>query len=190
MNALHEYVVNEVRTVSASWFQETVGAGVPSPVAVVLFTALTVWLPAAQSQELGRLFLTPQQRQSLEQLRNAPPAPPQVVEVPPPVVESNLPPPVEQLPQEEILPAAPPPNVPPITVNGLVLRSNGQSTAWVNGQNTIEGDFSFQHIRVGRPSGRAVPIVTPEHLPDVRLKPGQTYDPTTNTIVDIYQDVQ
>jgi hypothetical protein len=32
--------------------------------------------------------------------------------------------------------------------------------------------------------------VTPEHLPDVRLKPGQTYDPTTNTIVDIYQDVQ
>ena len=137
------------------------------------------------AEDLGRLFLTPEERVQLERARHPPPA---VVAVPaptPPIVDANLPPPVDELGADQILPDAPPPNVPPITVNGVVMRSNGQSTAWVNGQNTQDGDFSADNIRVGAPRGGRVTIVTPEHLPDVQLKPGQTYDPSTNTIVDV-----
>ncbi|MFO1434926.1 MAG: hypothetical protein U1F34_00605 [Gammaproteobacteria bacterium] len=148
--------------------------------------------PPLQAEDLGRLFLTPEQRAELERLRNGivetPPVvvPPPVVEQPPAVVQSDLPPPVPELGAEHILPIAPPPAVPPITVNGVVLRSNGQGTAWVNGQNTSDGDFSADNIRVERPRSKVVQLRTPENLPDVRLKPGQTYNPATNTIVEPY----
>jgi hypothetical protein len=140
--------------------------------------------PVATAEELGRFFLTPEQRAELERLRHAPPEP-VVPPVPPTVVEADLPPPITELPREQMLPPAPPPDVPPITVNGVVIRSNGESTAWVNGQNTLEGDFSSDNIRVERPRGRSVHVITPEHLPNVTLRPGQTYDPSTNTIIDI-----
>ena len=102
------------------------------------------------------------------------------------MVQGELPPPVPELGAEHILPNAPPPTIPPITVNGVVLRSNGQGTAWVNGQNTYDGDFGADNIQVARPQGKIVQIRTPENLPDVRLKPGQTYNPATNTIVEPY----
>lgn len=146
--------------------------------------AASAWHSAAAAEELGRFFLTPEQRAELERLRHAPPEP-VVPPAPPPVVDADLPPPITELPREQMLPPAPPPDVPPITVNGLVIRSDGESTAWVNGQNTLEGDFSSDNIRVERPRGRSVHIITPEHLPNVTLRPGQTYDPGTNTIVDI-----
>lgn len=146
--------------------------------------AAGAWNPVAAAEQLGRFFLTPEQRVELERLRHAPPAPVVPPAPPPPVVEADLPPPVTELSREEMLPPAPPPDVPPITVNGVVIRSNGQSTAWVNGQNTLDGDFSSDNIRVDRPRGESVHIITPEHLPDVTLKPGQTYDPGTNTIID------
>lgn len=147
--------------------------------------AAGAWKPAAAAEQLGRFFLTPEQRVELERLRHAPPAPVVPPAPPPPVVEADLPPPVTELSREEMLPPAPPPTVPPITVNGVVIRSNGESTAWVNGQSTLEGDFSRENIHVDRPRGKSVRIVTPEHLPDVTLRPGQTYDPATNTIIDI-----
>lgn len=140
----------------------------------VLSAMAATW---AQAQELGRLFTTPAERAMLERLRHAPPP----VQTPPPVVVIE---PAQPTVPAEVLP---PPLVPPVTVMGVVLRSNGEGTAWVNGQNTYEGDFSGQNIHVDSPRSLAVPIDTPEHLPDVRLKPGQTYDPATNTIVDVYQ---
>ncbi|MGQ0657844.1 MAG: hypothetical protein ACT4NU_07085 [Chromatiales bacterium] len=145
-------------------------------VAIGLFLSLAT--ASMQAQELGRLFMTPEEREMLERLRAAPPRPPAPPVQPSPVTVVEPPPP------EEVLP---PPQVPPITVNGVVLRSRGDGTVWVNGQNTYEGDFGDEHIRIDRPRSVAVPIDTPEHLPNVRLKPGQTYDPATNTIVDGYQ---
>jgi hypothetical protein len=152
--------------------------------------AIAMFPSAPHAQELGRLFLTPEERLELERRRDGiVPQAPVVVDKPAPmepaVVQGELPPPVQELGAAKMLPEAPPPEVPPITVNGVVIRGNGQTTAWVNGQNTMEGDFSADNIRVGRPQGKVVPIETPENLPNVRLKPGQTYDPSTNTIVDI-----
>ncbi|MCG3202953.1 MAG: hypothetical protein NFCOHLIN_02839 [Gammaproteobacteria bacterium] len=160
-----------------------INAGGAGMLLALSMAAASAWNPAAAAEPLGRFFLTPEQRVELERLRHAPPAP-VTPPAPPPVVEADLPPPVTELSREEMLPPAPPPIVPPITVNGVVIRSNGESTAWVNGQNTLEGDFSRENIRVVRPRGESVRIITPEHLPDVTLKPGQTYDPGTNTIID------
>lgn len=146
-------------------------------VTLVLGVLSALAATSAQAQELGRLFTTPAQRAMLERLRHAPPP----VQTTPPVVVIE---PAQPTVPAEVLP---PPMVPPVTVMGVVLRSNGEGTAWVNGENTYEGDFSRQNIKVDGPRSLAVPIDTPAHLPDVRLKPGQTYDPATNTIVDVYQ---
>lgn len=60
---------------------------------------------SAHSQELGRVFFTPQQRQELDRRRDTP----AVVENEPAVVESL------------------------VTINGHVKRSSGKSTTWING---------------------------------------------------------
>jgi hypothetical protein len=145
----------------------------PGAAAVLIATCVLCFpLGSARAEALGRLFTTPQQRAVLERLRHAPPpAPkPKVVEQPKVVVP-------------------PPPEVPRITVNGVVIRSDGDSTAWVNGQSTGEGRDEIDSVQVNprRIRGLAVPITTPSNLPDVRLKPGQSYDPATGTVVDIYQ---
>lgn len=85
---------------------------------------------AVAAAELGRLFLTPQQRAELDKRRAVNAAEAETV------VESTL------------------------TVNGLVIREGGKSTAWVNG--------------------------VPQHGPDAAaaVRPGAAYrDPETNAAV-------
>ncbi|HTT08739.1 MAG TPA: hypothetical protein VMH34_08105 [Gammaproteobacteria bacterium] len=121
---------------------------------------------------LGRLFTTPAEREELQRLRTAPPV----------VAKPGPPPaPVAEAP-------APPPEVPPVTVNGVVVRSHGEGTAWVNGKNTYDGDLSADHVAVDTRGlrGARVTVETPGHLPDVGLKPGQTYHPETGQITDLY----
>ncbi len=128
---------------------------------------------------LGRFFTSPAERSRLEQIRHAPP----VVQAEPvaPVVEPE--PVVEKTPP-------PPPEVPGITINGLVKRSHGPSTAWVNGQSNLEGDLESQYLRVDRQAiGDSVRIDIPVTGDSVRLKPGQTYQPGEARIVDIEGNV-
>lgn len=150
------------------------GAGTTAALAALL-VAVT-GLSSAPVQALGRLFLTPKERIMLEKRRHAEQQQPQPLVMTPPE-------PVEPEPE-----AAPPPEVPSITVNGVVQRSDGESTAWVNGMNTQTGDLSSQSITVEPKGieGEKVRIKTPKHLPDVELKPGQTYQPTIGDIVDVY----
>ncbi len=139
-----------------------------------MLTLLIALLTAgpATAEPLGRLFTTPEERAQLQLLRNAPP-----------VVVKPTPPP---MPVVEAQPA--PPEVPPVTVNGVVIRSHGESTAWVNGKNTYGGDLSADHVTVDTHGlrGARVTVETPGHLPDVGLKPGQTYHPESGRITDIY----
>ncbi|MGH8580510.1 MAG: hypothetical protein ACREVK_10465 [Gammaproteobacteria bacterium] len=89
---------------------------------------------AAKGAELGRLFTTPQERAALDELRREGPKPVAAPEkVAPPVTS-------------EPAPAAKPPQ--PITVNGLVRRSDGANTVWVNGVNSLEGEFDSQGFQV------------------------------------------
>jgi hypothetical protein len=115
---------------------------------------------AAQAPPIGRLFFTPAERQQLDQQRGGVPAP-AVAEAP--------------------AAAAPPPAPPePVTLNGIVRRSSGKTTAWLNqvpqddGQNRVSGPPSKPALTLQLPSGR-----------EVLLKPGQRVEQSAGTVSDV-----
>jgi hypothetical protein len=97
-----------------------------SPIAVARFffaLALTlpcVAAPAAATEELGRLFLTPQQRQDLDRRR----ATNRAEEEAPQIKEG------------------------PLTLDGHVQRSSGKTATWINGVPQYDGDSGRDPTRV------------------------------------------
>ncbi|MGH8584185.1 MAG: hypothetical protein ACREWG_15695 [Gammaproteobacteria bacterium] len=138
--------------------------------AIQLCLLLTI---AVTAQDLGRLFTSPEERAALDASRNRPP--------PPAVPVAPEPTPVEA---EE-----PPPPVSFVTVQGIVRRSRGPNTVWVNGENSTYGLAPEQGVRVDSSQARegTVPVRVRNPRLDVGLKPGQTLDPATARVVDIYQ---
>lgn len=71
-----------------------------------------------------------------------------------------------------------------VTVNGIVIRSGGKSTIWLNRTPLREG----QSIPVGRPTGTpkppAVDVILPGQPGAQRIKPGQSYDPSSGSITE------
>ena len=140
----------------------------------ILFLAFTPNTLAAD--DLGRLFTTPQQRNALEKLRSQKPV--EEIKIPDitfaePVIEEQK------------------PVIGGITVNGLVYRKGGKSTAWVNSANTFEGSFGNEYIQIDAQSIKPedVEIVIPINEKKVNLKAGDTYDPETDQIFSSgYQD--
>ena len=136
------------------------------------------WPLSAHAQsELGRLFTTPAERKALDRLRLeaqfARPAP-----------EPAPPPATSPAPQQ---PAGP--VVSRLEVNGIVRRSGGPATVWVNGAQVERGMVSREGLRVqsaGRPAD-GVRVRLPSGLSTVRLKPGQAVDVTTGSLVDAYE---
>lgn len=90
------------------------------PTARLAALAVSAWLllmasgpsAVAEEQALGRLFFTPERRQQLDRQR-----------------EMNL------LDEQQI------PADPTLTIDGIVTRSSGRRTAWVNGQAQHEDDL-------------------------------------------------
>lgn len=122
---------------------------------IALLVTLAIVRPApADARELGRLFFTPEQRTALERNRFAPP--PKEAPKPAPRVE------------------APPP--PGVALNGVVTRSSGHSTTWVNGV--------ARHDAPGvGPVTARVPIA--ERRQSVPLKVGESYDPGSGARSDV-----
>jgi hypothetical protein len=129
----------------------------------------------AQGAELGRLFTTPQERAMLEKSRHQPA----------PQVEKQ-PKRIEKKPSSVAEEVKAPPR---ITINGVVSRTDGTSTVWVNGMNSLDGDLNAQHIYVDSSStrGEKVTIRLPNSPLELRLKPGETYEPSASTVIDGYQ---
>lgn len=138
----------------------------PAGAALVALAALAALLTAAparsQGTDLGRLFTTPAERATLDLRRNgAGPAynNPQLGAAP------ALPAPV----------ASPPPPPPePVQLNGVVRRSSGKSTVWLNQQPQIDGSNHLQDdqsLSLRLSSGRIV-----------ILKPGQSFNPADGTV--------
>ncbi len=119
---------------------------------------------------MGRLFTTPEERAMLESARHLPSA----------EVE-------REEKQESVIPEVDIPQS--ITINGVVSRSDGNSTLWVNGLNSFEGDLDAQRFEIDPHRIRAgeVVIQLPNNLGSVRLKPGETYEPAISTVIDSYQ---
>ncbi|MEC5160288.1 MULTISPECIES: hypothetical protein [unclassified Janthinobacterium] len=128
-----------------------------------LSLALACGAAQAASAPLGRLFATPAERAQLDARRDghagagapaAAPAPPAAA------VES-----------------APAPAPAPTTLDGVVRRSGGKSTVWLNQMPQREADD-----RLGAdPAAAALSLQLPSGQ-TVILKPGQSYNPTEGTV--------
>lgn len=110
----------------------------------------------AQSPQLGRLFLSPEQRAQLDAQRYGPPAPD-------PAIAAPAPPP-------------PPPPAPPVELNGVVQRSSGRSTVWLNQEAQNE---PHNRLASGKPGTLTLRLSNGQV---VLLKPGQRYDPASGTV--------
>lgn len=107
--------------------------------------------PAPQAEEaLGRLFSTPERRQALDRQR-----------------QMNIP--DSRQANED----------PTLTINGMVTRSSGRRTSWVNGAPQNENEIS-SGIRItprGRDSGKVVVQVSDSPTANARV--GETVNRTT-----------
>ncbi len=131
--------------------------------------------PAAQAEDkFGRFFTTPQQRQTLDELRERRPE-----DITIELAEDDF---GEEPEQQERIPI----NV--IRFRGLVHRHNGKSTAWLNDGNTYEGGIGSQYIDIDRivPGGIILDITGDERK--VELKAGQSYDPSGKKIHDLIRE--
>ena len=90
----------------------------------IVLLALTLAVAAAEAQELGRLFFTPEQRAALDARRRA------------------------RLPDNPASVAA----TPVTRVDGFVKRSAGPSTIWINGEWTTESAPEAPRITEPAPS--------------------------------------
>ena len=108
----------------------------------------------AQADALGRLFYTPEQRAMLDLARRTTPLRTNSSEAEPNVAQGFM-------------------------VNGVVTRSDGLRSTWVNGHLEQSVDHSGKHGRnqahVQLPGG------------EIKLKVGQSYNPTTGRVEENYR---
>jgi hypothetical protein len=120
----------------------------------------------------GRLFTTPEERAMLDRLRAGKPDP--------------KPPETAQTSSGAGSMAGP---GKPVRVDGVVRRSRGPSTVWVDGEALPAGGRTADGVQV-RPAGKApgaVYLKVPNGERAVRLKPGQRYDPSRGVVTEAFQ---
>ena len=111
-------------------------------------------LPLMAQAELGRLFHTPEQRAFLDLARKTGPES-AIVEPDAPSTEQGL------------------------SVSGIVTRSDGKRSTWVNGR--VEHDAAVS----GKRDGSQVWVKVPGG--EVKLKVGQSLDPATGQVAESYR---
>jgi hypothetical protein len=123
-----------------------------TPRTLALLALLT--LAPVHAETLGRLFHTPEQRALLDQTRRNTPA-------------------------GVLSPDNSAADMPGVTVNGIVTRSDGKRSTWVNGrmENGTIGGNGNGSVRMTLPSG------------DVQLRVGQHIDPASGQVTESYRRV-
>jgi len=129
------------------------------------------------ADELGRLFTTPAERNMLEKLRHEEPREIEIQDI---IVEEEV---TEEVKEK--------PEIGGITINGLVYRKGGKSTAWINNSNTYEGDLSNQYLRISTENiePENVQVEIPESVTKITLKVGETYDPNADKVTDLTENI-
>jgi len=124
---------------------------------------------SAEAQDLGRLFFSVEERALLDDARR----------------DMDL----RQIPVQRSTRQPAQPSVTELTFGGSVVRGDGETTTWINGQRVLPGDATREGIRVaptGDPGG-AVRITLPSGVGSIELKPGQKIHVVTGTVVDAYE---
>jgi len=122
---------------------------------------LLIPLTAYGADTLGRLFFTPDQRAQLDTLRTKRVVASQTKEEPPPEV---------------------------VTYNGIVRRSDGKTTVWVNNQALSEADLRDKPAIAGRVSrdGKIVLQTTQSGTARTQLKVGQSAELLSGQVAESY----
>jgi hypothetical protein len=121
----------------------------------------------AYADNLGRLFTTAEERQKLEKIRQRVEPEDNFETVKVEKVVEPVMPEKEVVQREEIY------------LKGLVHRSDGKSTAWINDSNTFDGDLESQFIQVSDEQIKSdqVTIIMPDDSTHVELKVGEAFTP-------------
>ena len=150
---------------------------------MLILTAL-VGLPGvageAAAQRLGRLFTSVDERASLDTIRYEAQFARQQA-APEPEPEPQLIAPVASQPRA--------PAVSRLTINGVVRRSRGPGTVWVNGDRVQRGETTREGIAVdsARSGAGGVRLRLPSGTDTVALRPGQQIDIESGTVVEAYE---
>ena len=143
-----------------------------------LILAILLCLPAAalaQTEAFGRVFFTPQDRTLLDDARRK-----KVREVP----RAAAPRRVAVAPQPVAQPERPSGNV---TLNGIVRRSDGEATIWVNGV-AMPADAQTGKVQVAPNTSQSGVIRIPnaDSAGSVELKVGQKLDLSSGNVTERY----
>ncbi len=131
---------------------------------VINFTVIN----SVYADNLGRIYTSADERKKLEKIRYAKEKPKKIeVAVEIEEITESL-----EVEKETIIRDA-------ITLKGLVHRSDGKSTAWINESNTFEGDLESQFIQVpgNKINSDQVTIIMPDDSTNVVLKVGEAFTP-------------
>jgi len=132
----------------------------------------------AAEPALGRLFFSDEERVALDAARHAAATPP------PQIREDEVP----HLP-EAALEMTTIPSPAPVTLNGIVSRSAGPATVWVNGSAQDARHLSLPAGTTARVARDALEVGFGAAAPARRLKAGQTYDPAEPAIREAHDGV-
>lgn len=145
----------------------------PLASAVVALTLLTLgsgWPALSSAQEFGRLFSNVQQRADLDSLREKyDPNRQEII--------------YKEGPKSVVAPVKPPPKLPDLMVNGLIVRSSGRSSAWVNGTPLTDGEATPDGVQI-RSGSDGIQFVLPSGDNTATIRPGQLLDPNAGTVQD------
>lgn len=142
------------------------------PIFLIGFTSMPL---QAAEDDFGRLFSSSAERKKLDILRKN-----QKLTVVSPERNAPLQPEVDALPES-------------ITMQGYVKRSDGSTTLWINNK-AVQENSTQDDVEIGRLSKQknsaknasdSLNVRIPVTGKNVRLKPGQIYEPETNRIVEL-----
>lgn len=116
------------------------------------------------AEPLGRLFYTPAQRAQLDTLR----------------AQKNVAPPAQETKEPPVIPEA-------LTYSGIVRRSDGRSTVWINKRMVNDGKAADDLSVSSRSrSDDRVSVRLPQAAGPVELRVGQSFDVQTGTVTEPY----
>ncbi len=135
---------------------------------------LGLGLPVTVSAQLpGRLFTTPAERARLDELRSEAP------ETQPATADKA----------ESDAGIAVPVRREPLTMDGLVVRSGGPNTAWIDGKTVMQNEQVEKGVQVDirRMNAQGAAIGVEEGAASVRVKVGQTFDPRKKQVTETFE---
>jgi len=147
-------------------------------VAAVL-VGLLVSAPQTQAQRLGRLFTTPEQRSALDEIRlQAQFAEPPLEFDPEPVATVTT-----------AAAKSDDPVVSKLIVNGIVRRSGGPTSVWVNGDEVERGDTTREGVAVeaARMKTDVIRLRLPSGTQSIALRPGQEIDVRSGLVLEAFE---